>query len=269
MFFAFVPDRTQRLTRPRSDQIGALFMSMRPFFPQTDVLSSSSRAKQKIKPSVVSRYKLQEVPSRAFEGLLQDESISHALFETIEDISYVARIGQNILDAIAPSTKSSVVEIRDSILQRLLYLAPLTPETEEVPPSECLRLALLLLTIDRLLSRVLPSAYFQITHMVADKLAAELESQSMDEEWSGHELIALWICFIGVTVSSNNPRSRAIFIAAAAEVAEPMFDSRNDTINRIRRGLSEVLGGSQLYEDAEVLAFVSDVQAARAAVEED
>ena len=259
-----------RLIELRSDQIGALMMNMRPFFTPTDVLFPSSRAKQRITRASATSYKLQETPSMLFKALTRDDLICQDLFETIEDISYVAKIGQGILDAVAPTGKATVVEIRDSILQRLIYLAPNTQETEEVPLSECLRLALLLLTLDRLFSRVLPSAYFQITHMVADKLAAELDSASTEELWAGHRTIALWICFIGVTVSSNNPRSRAVFITAAAEVAGPIFDTNNNAMNRIKNGLSEVLSGSQqLYEDAVMTAFVSAVQAACAAVEEE
>ena len=273
----------------RSDQIGALLMNTPPFFTISEVVSPNDRAVHRIQPATISQLKVRILPSRSFKQLLQTETINTELFEVMTDISHICIISDTITQHLMPPEKQTVIAVRDDIVTRLLYLAPhsLTQDTTQeesetsdgdVSLSECLRLALLLLTIDRLFCSTLPSAYFQITHTVADRLASDLESISFDttddeeeptanaDQWTLHHWVSLWICFIGVAASSNNPRSRAVFVHAASEFMRSTNKARRgrgldeiDDNDEISEGLASVLGETSLFDRAEYEAFVADV----------
>ena len=296
LWYVFVPNATSQKFmngvtngKIRSDQIGALLMNTPPFFAISEVVSPNDRAVRRIQPATLPQHKPQNVPTQSFRQLLQTETISTELFEVITDISYVCFISDNVTQHVMPPEKQTTITIRDDILTRLLYLAPhsmtLDPNQDESETSdgdvslpECLRLALLLLTHDRLFCSTLPSAYFQITHTVADRLASDLESISFDtiddEEdttgiaggWVLHHWVSLWICFIGVAASSNNPRSRAVFVHAASEFMRSTNRARRgrgldeiDDSDEISEGLASVLGETSLFDRAEYDAFAADV----------
>ena len=279
----------------RSDQIGALLMNTQPFFMFPEVISPNDRAVQRVQPPAISQYKLQNLPSQSFRQLLQTDTIDTELFEVITDISYIGSISDNIIQHVMPPEKQTIITVRDDILTRLLYLAPssTTPDNSpddsetsdaDVSLPECLRLALLLLALDRLFCSTLPSAYFQITHTVADRLASDLESISFEDEDENpdpdgqqpitgsvsesirHHWVSLWICFIGVAASSNNPRSRAVFVQAASEIMRSCNKARRargldeiDDSDEISDGLASVLGETSLFDRAEYDAFAVDL----------
>lgn len=237
-------------------------MMMKPFFSLSDVLVADHRASHIISPQSAVRYQLNQPPDEVFQRLLQDNIISRELFEVVEDIACVARVGgANIVDAVDPPIKGTVIEVRDSILRRLIYLASGTQEGEDdLSLGECVRLALLLLTMGRLFSPTLPSAYFQISHMVADRLAGALEPVCMMEECRGHEQMALWICLVGTSVSSNNPATWNVFISSAAHVCRQLFGGPHEMGTTLAAGLAGVTGNGTLYSPNEVMAFVEHVQ---------
>jgi hypothetical protein len=246
-----------------SDQVGALFMNMRPLFPASAVFASSpSSLSQTLNLSITETY------SRGgFEGLpswqrMQAEGkLSENLLIVIEDIELVTFIGaQAILDTSSFSV-GAMVDLRDSIIHRLLYLAPQSQDSDdEYSIEECARLTMLLITLDRLFCPVLPGAYFQLTHMVADRLASVIANRDLVKDWAGHEWTALWICFIGTSVSTNNPSTRSSFVGAGATICPALFRGEEDMDRELERGMrpyprAPSLYGSELFE-----AFVVDLK---------
>lgn len=190
--------------------------------------------------------------------------MSRGLFDTLEDIYMIAAIGvEGLLKSTGASDSESLVQLRDGIIQRLIYLAPDTQEEEDddedSSTEEAIRLAGLLLAMDRLFSPVLPSAYFQITHMVADRLASLINRESLAVEWADQERIMLWICFIGTSVSSNNPRTRNVFVHAAVLMCMQLFNGPKSLANELEETLGGVMGTAELFEEAELGPFMADL----------
>jgi hypothetical protein len=246
-----------------SDQVGALFMNIRPLFPASAVFaSSSSQLTQTLSQSVTKAYSC-----GGFEGLpsWQRVQAEGKLFENlvslIEDIELVAFTGAQAILENNSFSVGALIDLRDSIIHRLLYLAPASQDgDDEYSMEECARLTMLLIILDRLFSPVLPGAYFQITHMVADRLASVIAERDLVEDWVGHEWAALWICFVGTSVSINNPSTRSGFVGAGALICRALFRGPEEMDRELEGGLrpyarAPLLYGSDLFE-----AFVVDLK---------
>lgn len=244
-----------------SDQVGALFMNMRPLFPASAVFASSFRLSQKLSPQVAQRYQ-----EGGLEGLLPwqrmqtENKISDDLLDTISDINLVAFIGAQAL--LNEFTINDLISLRDQIIQRLVYLGPHSQDgSDESSHEEFVRLAMLLLTFDHLFSPVLPAAYFQLTHMVADRLAGVVAgSRDLAGEWAGLEWAALWICFVGTSGSTNNPSARACFVRAGVPLVRRLFPGVEDMGGGLESGLRTFAGGDGYYGGELVGAFVGDLR---------
>lgn len=245
-----------------SDQMGALFMNMRPLFSASAVFATSSRISQ-----VVSQPITEQDQGEGFQGLRSwqrmqaDGQVSEDLLSILEDINLVALLGsQAIIDGRSFSI-ASLIDLRDHVIHRLLYLAPQSQDgDDEYSHEECIRLAMLLVTLDRLFSPVLPGAYFQLTHMVADRLAAVISGHSLVKDWAGHEWAALWICFIGTSVSTNNPSTRSSFAGAAAPLCRSLFSGPDQMDEEMEIGLRAYARPPLLYGSEIVEAFVGELK---------
>lgn len=246
-----------------SDQVGALFMNMRPLFPASAVFASTtSHLTQTLSQSITKAYSrggFEGVPS--WLRLQAEGKLSENLLSVMEDIELVAFTGaQAIIEDIGISVET-LVDWRDSVIHRLLYLAPESQDgDDEYSFEECARLAMILITLDRLFSPVLPGAYFQLTHMVADRLASLIVDRNLAEDWVAHEWAALWICFIGAGVSTNNPSTRSGFIGAGAPLCRVLFRGPEEMDRELEAGLRPyarvpTLHGSELFG-----AFVEDLK---------
>jgi hypothetical protein len=246
-----------------SDQVGALFMNVRPLFPASAVFASSFRLSQNLSPQVTERYQ-----EGGFQGLLfwqrmqAEGKLSDELLDIISDINQVAFIGAQFLLDEATSV-TNMISLRDQIIHRLLYLAPHSQEgTTEAAHEACVGLAMLLLTFDRLFSPALPAAYFQLTHLVADRLADVLAgSRDLATEWAGHEWAALWICFVGTSGSTNNPSARGCFVRAGVPLVRRLCRGVKEMDDGLEAGLRGFAAGPGYYGVQLVEAFVGDLRA--------
>jgi len=177
----------------------------------------------------------------------------------MEDINLVAFTGA---EAIIDETSFSVAELvglRDQIIHHLLYLSPQSQDSDdEYSYEECARLAMLLITLGRLFSPVLPGAYFQLTHMVADRLAAVITGHPLANDRADHEWAALWICFVGTSVSTNNPTTRSGFIRACAPLCRSIFRGPEQMDEELEDGLRAYARPPLLYGSEVIAAFVND-----------
>jgi hypothetical protein len=245
-----------------SDQVGALFMNMRPLFPASAVFASSFHVSQNLSPEVTQRYQ-----DGGYQGLVPwqhmqaEGQLSSDLLDTFSDINLVAFIGaQPLLNETLSAT--DLISLRDQIIHRLLYLAPHSQDgSDESSHEETVRLAMLLLTLDRLFSPALPAAYFQLTHMVADRLASVVAgSRDLAADWAGHEWAALWICFVGTSGSTNNPSARACFVRAGVPLVRNLFRGVEEMDGGLEVGLRGFASGEGYYGGEEVEAFVGDLR---------
>ena len=247
-----------------SDQVGALFMNMRPLFPASAVFAASSRLSENISQEITNRYQ-----ESGFQGLLtwqrmkSEGKLSDDLLDIISDISIVAFTGaQSLLDEPSSTfTISSLISLRDQIIHRLLYLSPQSQDgDDEYSYEECVRLAMLLITFDRLFSPALPAAYFQLTHMVADRLAGVVVSRDLASDWVGYEWAALWICFVGTSGSTNNPSARECFVRAGVPLCRALFQRVEQMDQELEGGLRAFAGGPGFYGGELISAFVGDLK---------
>jgi hypothetical protein len=234
-------------------------MNMRPFFPAEEVIDQENRVRVKYPKSIVEPLHPHSVPNPHFQDLHNNNIISDGLFEVLEDVHMIAVIGVD--DMLKTSDTESLIYLRDGIIQRLIFLAPDTQDGDEnISKEEYIRLTVLLLILDRLFWPFLPSAYFMLTHMVADRLATALDQESaLADNWAGQECVILWICFIGTTLSSNNPRTRSVFVNAAVLVCRQLFTGPQQLVSEVQEGLGNVLGTAKLFGDTETGAFVADL----------
>lgn len=245
-----------------SDQVGALFMNMRPLFPASAVFAASSWLSQDISPHVTEQY-----TEGGFQGLLSwqrmqaEGKVSEDLVSVMEDIDLVAFMGaQAILEGTSLSI-AGLIDLRDQIIHRLLHLSPQSQDSDdEYSYEECVRLTMLLITFDRLFSPVLPGAYFQLTHMVADRLAAVISGRPLVNDWAGHEWAALWICFIGTSVSTNNPSTRSSFVRAGAPLCRGLFTCPKQMGEELEDGLRMYTRPPLFYGSEVIEAFVNDLK---------
>lgn len=245
-----------------SEQVGALFMNMRPLFPASAVFASSFRLSQHLSPQVTQRYQ-----EGGFQSLLSwqrmqaEGKLSDHLLDIISDINLVASLGAQFLldDSVSIA---DLISLRDQIIHRLLYLAPHSQEaSDEASHEDHVGLAMLLLTFDRLCSPALPAAHFQLTHMVADRLAGGLAgSRDVAGEWAGHEWAALWVCFVGTSGSTNNPSARACFVRAGVPLVRSLFRGVEEMDGGLDAGLRGFAAGPGYYGGELVEAFVADLR---------
>jgi hypothetical protein len=245
-----------------SDQVGALIMNIQPLFPASVVLTASSRLSQSMSQRVTEQYR-----EGGFQGLLSwqrlqaEGKLSEDLISIMEDINLVAFTGaEAILDETSFSVEG-LVDLRDQIIHRLICLSPQSQDSDdEYSYEECARLAMLLITLDRLFSPVLPGAYFQLTHMVADRLAAVITGHPLTNDWADHEWAALWICFVGTSVSTNNPTTRSGFIRAGAPLCRSIFRGPEQMDEELEDGLRAYARPPLLYGSEVIAAFVNDLK---------
>jgi len=163
-----------------SDQVGALVMNMQPSFPAPAVFAASSRLSQNMSRQVTEQYR---EGGLSWQRLQAEGKLSEDLLSIMEDINLVAFTGaEAILDETSFSV-AGLVDLRDQIIHRLLYLSPQSQDSDdEYSYEECARLTTLLITLDRRFRPVLLCAYFQLTHMVADRLAASHWTGNPDKQ---------------------------------------------------------------------------------------
>lgn len=239
-------------------------MNMRPLFPASAVFAASSRLSEKISQQTTDRYQ-----ESGLQGLLTwqrmqaEGKLSDDLLDIISDINIVTFTGAQPLldDPSSTFTLTSLISLRDQIIHRLLYLSPQSQDgDDEHSHEECVRLAMLLITFDRLFCPALPAAYFQLTHMVADRLAGVLVSRNLTDDWAGHEWAALWICFVGTSGSTNNPSARECFVRAGVPLCRALFQTVEQMDQELENGLRAFAGGPGFYGGELIGAFVGDLR---------
>jgi hypothetical protein len=236
--------------------MGALFMNIKPTFPHAAVSSSASGLLQQISqdnPSAVGIH-------QAFQTMQAAQLLPGDLVSILTDLSIVLALGAGTILAQYQTSFTDLLHLRDSLIHRLLDLAPQSDGDGELSsPEQIVRLTLLLLTLERLFTPILPSAYFQLTHMVADRLAETLSTSLTQDsrDWLGHEWVMLWVCFVGTTASSNNPRPRGGFLKAAAG----LFRDGGQIIGDLEVGLRRFVPSLEVYGEEVVEGFINDLGA--------
>jgi hypothetical protein len=244
--------------------MGALFMNMRPFFPATEVMTLFFRPRATIPPSLLDEYAQQDFLSPAFRDFATAFGVSAQLTEILEDITIIRIVGtENILNAATTSSLSTLVDMRDVLLHRILSLAPIGNESDdESSAEECVRLAVLIFALDRLFLPVLPPAFHRIVNMITDRLNTTTEGKALSQQWAGHGLVLMWIFFVGATVQSGDQATRTSLIQSAAPLCAHLFSGPGQMSSQLRIGLTGVLGRPELFEEGLVDGFAADLEQA-------
>jgi hypothetical protein len=244
--------------------MGALFMNMRPFFPATEVMSLFFRPRTTIAPSLLDEYAQEDFLSPAFRHFASAFSISAQLTEILEDVTTIRIIGtENILNAATAPSRSTLVDMRDVLLHRILSLAPFSNESDdESSAEECVRLAALIFVLDRLFLPILPPAYHCIVHMIADRLHTTIEGKASSQDWAGHGWVLMWIIFVGATVHNGDPSTQRSLIRSAVPLCVHLFSSQQKMSSQLRVGLTVVIGRQELIEEELIDGFAADLEQA-------
>ena len=242
------------------DQMGALLLNIRPAF-QYSAATTSSGVWQRVVQSWQDDLQLPQ----PFHDMQAAQSWSSDLIDILADITFITSQGAESIIPLVQDSVHNLVDIRDSFIHRLLDLAPQSngyggDDEPSHSPEENVRLSVLLLTLERLFSPVLPSAYFQLTHMIADRLAETLGASLSYHYWSGHEWVALWICFVGTSTSSNNPRTRSSFVSVAANLSLSLFRSIEQMLSELEPGLRAFALSSKVYGSEMMESFAEDLR---------
>lgn len=244
--------------------MGTLFMNIKPAFPGFATPTSASGLWQQIWQSSRDDPHIVHV-HQSFQNMHTAQLLSRDIVKILADVTIIASLGAETALALLQNSLPSLVCLRDTLIHRLLDLAPQSDGSGDdgepsYPPEEAVRLGVLLLTMERLFSAVLPSAYFQLTHMIADWLAETVVTTLTSDDWRGHEWVALWIYFIGTSASSNNPRTRSSFIASATSVSLRLFRDMEQMMADLDVGLKEFAPSLKVYGSEMMVAFAEELR---------
>ena len=244
--------------------MGALVMNMRPFFPATEVMSLFFRPRTTIPLSLLDEHAQQNFLGPALRRFTDAVNVSAPLTDVLEDIVTIRTVGaENILNATASPSLSALVDMRDVLIHRILSLAPTGNESEdESSAEECVRLAALILVLDKLFLPVLPPAYHRIVHWITERLSATMEDKAASPEWAGHGWVLRWIIFVSATVQNGDPTTKQALIQCAAPLVAPLFSSPSLMGPELGHGLTQVMGRPKLFEEELVDEFAAALEQA-------
>ena len=242
--------------------MGALNMTMRPFFPASEVLSLHFRPVDTIASALAAPYSRTGCLSPSLQDFNSANNVCPQIVELTEDISAIALIGvTTIQQQSRASGEATLIEMRDVLLHRLLSLTPLNQDDDgEHSPEECTRLTLLVLTLDRLFHPILPPLYHNILQHIADKLSAALSENADAAFWSKYAMILLWITFVAATVHEGDRKTKQTFIRSAGPACDQLFSTTIPSAEEVHEVLNTVMRGPEMYDTALVRGFVDDLE---------
>lgn len=244
--------------------MGALVMNTTPFFPAIGAMSPLSRSRTTIAPLLPESYVHQEFLGQPLRDFVSAFGFSSEFINILDEIATICTVGpENILESSASVCPAPLIELRDVLLHHVLSMAPAGIEKEiddESSDEECIRLAVLVLILDRLFSPVLPPAYHLITGLVTDRLNAALVGKASSMEWKAHAWVFMWIVFVGATVHNGDISTRKSLINSAVPLCGQLFTSGRETSHQLHAGLSAIMSIPQLYEEDLINAFATELE---------
>ena len=241
--------------------MGALFLNTIPLFPAIEITSIFYRPRNLMPSSLLDQYPHHDFLSPNLRAFATACAMGSPMIEILEDIATIAGIGcENIYEAYLPPSLARLVEIRDVSVHCTISMAPDGIEgDDEYAAGECLRLAALIFTLDRLFLPALPPAYYRVTQMLTERLNAAIGHGNSAPLWASHSLVLMWICFVGSTSQRIDVPARESLIRTAASLCDRLFSSQREMVAELSGVLMKVMGKADLYDEGIVDAFAAEV----------